>query len=236
MDTVPEFDEPALTRATVTTSVNHLDATSPAEREMLRTALQALIDLLFDLYAQLPETGSAAPDFSHDGLLVFPPAYVTRYDRPFVRSAIVAAASLGQKMAGASWFDLGSTMEEILFGTIMESVQNTDIEIGDVFDDLEDSIFQDLDYELLFSPQFDGIENGASAERYAFANLRYDEWFLPFPNTSYLNYYFADPRVLDETGEHRLFDPNAGSAALRYAVADDGDEGDAGDEPVDAAR
>jgi hypothetical protein len=208
-------------RATVTTSVNHLDATSPAEREMLRNALASLIDLLFDLYAALPADGPAPADLRHDGLMVFPPAYVGRYDRPFVRRAIVAAASLGQKLAAPGWFDLGSTMEEILFGTIMESVQNTDIEIGDVFDDLEETVFQDLDYELLFSPQFDGIENDEFRERYAFANLRFDEWFAPFPNTSFLNYYFDDPRALAEPVEHRLYDPNAGDAALAYGLADD---------------
>jgi hypothetical protein len=213
-----------IARATVTTSVNHLDATSPAEREMLRSALSSLIDLLFDLHAALPESGPAPAGFKHDGLMVFPPAYVGRYDRPFVRRAIVAAASLGQKLAGPGWFDLASTMEEILFGTIMESVQNTDIEIGDVFDDLEESVFQDLDYELLFSPQFDGIENDEFAERYAFANLRFDEWFAPFPNTSLLNYYFEDPRALNEPVEHHLFDPNAADAALSYALADDDEE------------
>jgi hypothetical protein len=218
-----EFSE-RLERATVTTSVNHLDATSPAEREIVRAALQALIDLLFDLYAALPPSGPPPPDFAHDGLLTFPPAYVQRYDRPFVRRAIVAAASLGQKLAGPGWFDLSSTMEEMLFGTIMESVQNTDVEIGDVFDDLEDSVFQDLDYELLFDAQFDGIENDASNERYAFANLRFEQWFDPFPNTSFLNYYFNDPRVVAEPVEHKLYDPNA-DEALGYGIASDDDDG-----------
>jgi hypothetical protein len=224
VETDSELPGERISRATVTTSVNHLDATSPAEREMLRSALGSLIDLLFDLYAALPASGPAPAGFAHDGLMVFPPAYIGRYDRPFVRRAIVAAAGLGQKLAGPGWFDLASTMEEILFGTIMESVQNTDIEIGDVFDDLEETVFQDLDYELLFSPQFDGIENDEFRERYAFANLRFDEWFAPFPNTSLLNYYFADPRALAEPVEHRLFDPNAGDAALTYALAEDDDD------------
>jgi len=113
----------------------------------------------------------------------------------------------------------------MLFGTIMETVQNADIDIGDVFDDLEESAFQDLDYEMLFNAQLDGIENGAMREQYAFANLRFDEWFLPFPNTSFLNYYFSDPRVLAEPVEHRLYDPTAGDAALSYAMADDDEEG-----------
>jgi hypothetical protein len=217
--------EGEIDRATVTTSVNHLDATSPAERETLRHALQALIDLLFDLYEALPASGPAAADFRHDGIMIFPPAYVGRYDRPFVRRAIVAAASLGQKLAGHGWFDLGSTMEEMLFGTIAESVQNTDIEIGDVFDDLEESVFQDLDYEMLFNAQFDGIENDATRDRYAFANLKFDEWFEPFPNTSFLNYYFNDARVLSEPVEHRLYDPNAADAALAYGIAGDDEDG-----------
>jgi hypothetical protein len=215
-----DLDKP-IGRATVATSVNHLDATSAAERETLRTALQALIDLLFDLYEALPLGGPAPADFRHEGLLVFPPAYVSRYDRPFVRRAIVAGASLGQKLSGPGWFDLASTMEEMLFGTIMETVQNADIEIGDVFDDLEETAFQDLDYEMLFNAQFDGIENDASREQYAFANLRFEEWFLPFPNTSFLNYYFSDPRAIAERVEHHLYDPNAGEAALSYALADD---------------
>jgi hypothetical protein len=218
----PEPDsEGPIERATVATSVNHLDATSPDERAMLRTALQALIDLLFDLYEALPASGPAPADFKHDGLMAFPPAYIARYDRPFVRRAIVAAASLGQKLSGPGWFDLASTMEEMLFGTIMESVQNTDVEIGDVFDDLEESVFQDLDYEMLFDAKFDGIENDAMRERYAFANLQFDEWFKPFPNTSHLNYYFPDERVLGDPIEHRLYDPNAGDAALIYDIAGD---------------
>jgi hypothetical protein len=221
----PDTSGDAIERATVTTSVNHLDATSSAERATLRGALQALIDLLFDLYEALPSSGPAPADLRHEGLLVFPPAYVSRYDRPFVRRAIVAAASLGQKLSGPGWFDLASTMEEILFGTIMETVQNADIDIGDVFDDLEESAFQDLDYEMLFNAQFDGIENDAMREQYAFANLRFDEWFLPFPNTSFLNYYFNDPRVLVEPVDHRLYDPNAGESALTYAMAGDEDDG-----------
>ena len=221
MESDPGWTELRLERATVTTSVNHLDATTPAEREMLRSALQSLIDLLFDLYAALPASGPAPAGFTHDGLMTFPPAYVGRYDRPFVRRAIVAAASLGQKLAGHAWFDLGSTMEEMLFGTIMESVQNTDIEIGDVFDDLEESAFQDLDYEMLFNAQFDGIENDALREKYAFANLQFDEWFKPFPNTSFLNWYFDDPRALAEPVERKLYDPNALGEALAYGIDED---------------
>gem|GEM_PF-2676673 len=224
MDIDQENSGEAIERATVATSVNHLDATSSAERATLQVALQAVVDLLFDLYEALPPNGPAPADFRHEGLLVFPPAYVSRYDRPFVRRAIVAAASLGQKMSAPGWFDLASTMEEILFGTVMETVQNADIEIGDVLDDLEESVFQDLDYEMLFNAQFDGIENDAMREQYAFANLRFEEWFLPFPNTSFLNYYFNDPRALTEPVEHRLYDPNAGESALTYALA--GDEGD----------
>ena len=73
---------------------------------MLRSALAALIDLLFDLHAALPASGPPPPGFAHDGLMVFPPAYIGRYDRPFVRRAIVSAVSLGQKLAGPGWFDL----------------------------------------------------------------------------------------------------------------------------------
>jgi hypothetical protein len=207
VDTDPAWSELNLERATVTTSVNHLDATSPAERAILRTALQALIDLLFDLYAVLPPTGPAPAGLEHDGLMVFPPAYLDRYDRPFVRRAIVAAASLGQKLAGHGWFDLSSRLEEIVFGTIMESVQNTDIEIGDVFDDLEDSAFQNLDYELLFNAQTPATENITA-------------WFEPLPDASFLNYYFDDPRVLTEPVEHRLYDPNAPEGALEYGIDD----------------
>ena len=225
MDTEPEFFiDDVVDRATVTTSVNHLDATTPDERKILQSALQALIDLLFDFYEALPPSGPAPAGFAHDGMMVFPPAYVSRYDRPFVRKAIVAAASLGQKMSGHGWFDLSSTMEEMLFGTMLESVQNTDVEIGDVFDDLEETIFQDLDYEMLFNAQFDGIENHPAPERYAFANLKFDEWFQPFPNTSFLNYYFEDPRAMTEAVEHHLYDPNAGDSSVTYGVTGDADE------------
>ena len=212
MEDDPNWSELKLERATVTTSVNHLDATSPAEREILRTALRALIDLLFDLYALLPESGPPPAGLQHDGLMVFPPAYVAQYDRPFVRRAIVSAVSLGQKLSGPGWFDLSSTMEQIIFGTIMESVQNTDIDIGDVFDDLEESAFQDLAYEKLFDAHHE--PNG---------DVR--AWFAPFPNASFLNYYLDDARVLGDPLEHRLYDPNAEDEELLYGIAEDEEPG-----------
>jgi len=44
----------------------------------------------------------------------------------------------------------------------------------------EDDVFEDTDYEFLFQPEADGIEDSAEAARLGISRLRFDEWFTRF--------------------------------------------------------
>jgi hypothetical protein len=48
------------------------------------------------------------------------------------------------------------------------------------FDLLRETAFEVEDYALLFDPQRDGIEDSEHVQRLGMANVRYDDWFMPF--------------------------------------------------------
>jgi hypothetical protein len=52
--------------------------------------------------------------------------------------------------------------------------------------------FQDTDFELLFKPAYDGIEDADETAHLAIANLGFDDWFKPFLNAPGVHPYAAD--------------------------------------------
>ena len=51
--------------------------------------------------------------------------------------------------------------------------------------------FQDADFEILFNPQFDGMEEDESVAHLALANLRFKDWFTPFQDEVPVHPYVA---------------------------------------------
>ena len=45
---------------------------------------------------------------------------------------------------------------------------------------LEDLLFDDMDYELLYDPAHDGIEEDPAAQPPGMASMRFTDWFRPF--------------------------------------------------------
>jgi len=61
------------------------------------------------------------------------------------------------------------------------------LEMDDIdadFGAFEDAIYQDLDFEFLYEPELDGIEDGKLGAELGTGNLRFSEWFKPFINAS----------------------------------------------------
>ena len=81
---------------------------------------------------------------------------------------------------------LSCVAEELaLYALIKEAEAHMEIqELAYDFGDFEDVAFQDLDFEWLYDPKFDGIEDSALANELAMANLRFEDWFKPFDNAS----------------------------------------------------
>ncbi len=56
------------------------------------------------------------------------------------------------------------------------------------FSAFEDLLFPDLDYEFLFRPEWDGIEDSEIAEADGMF-LRFDQWFIPYASSGWVHPY-----------------------------------------------
>ncbi len=52
------------------------------------------------------------------------------------------------------------------------------------FGAFEDAIYQDMDFEYLYEPEADGIEDSELGAELGIGNLRFSDWFKPFINAS----------------------------------------------------
>jgi len=67
---------------------------------------------------------------------------------------------------------------------------------------VEDSLFEDLDHEMLYDPALDGISNDPECASLGIADLDVAAWFVPFFDRT-VNPYAAD----DDTGPVALSGP-----------------------------
>ena len=56
-----------------------------------------------------------------------------------------------------------------------------------------EAAFQDTDFELLFDPRWDGLEEDEAVSHLAMANLRFEDWFRPFRDEIPVHPYIAEP-------------------------------------------
>lgn len=89
-------------------------------------------------------------------------------------------------------------------------------------DDVYEEAFQDTDFEFLFDPRFDGIDESELAEFSSMANLRFEDWFTPFANVRYVHPYVAAAPPLRVVGSREPFavgsDMRRGAFPLRRSV------------------
>jgi hypothetical protein len=130
--------------------------------------------------------------------LYLPDRFANRYGPLFVKKFAVALVSVGMKMALGESISLSSTAEELAFYAILEAGK-TDVESGEAGDcdeerleDFAHLVYEDTDFKMLFSGQFDGIEDSALGRSMGVANLDFERWFVPFRDDA------LHPYVIDE--------------------------------------
>ena len=145
-----------------------------SHREALHSALCLLSDDFFaDAEGQAPLLA---------GLL--PRAYLARYNEGFLRKWFVTVSTVGYKLAQAQPPSplLSCTAEELALRALVDEAKELlDQEgIEADFGLFEDDVFEDVDYEFLFRPETDGIEDSATGASLGISRLRFDEWFTRF--------------------------------------------------------
>src|SRR5581483_11268377 len=95
-----------------------------------------------------------------------PPMYAASYDYGFIRDFHVCVLTVIYKLA-VPWAGLASVAEQLAMNAILRSA-DTQIavksEMGEDTSDIDasdlwDLAFDDLDFEILFKPELDGLQN-----------------------------------------------------------------------------
>ena len=215
-----DFEQKTYERVTIT--ANPFDYASIAERKAIRLASQSLIGLLFEAYDGVVANGG--PFRQHADARLFeafdllPQAYIHGYDREFMKKCVACAISLGHKLTGPTLFDLSCTMEEILFYCVRQIAEDQSPRVTlKVLSEWNDSLNQDLDFEMLYEPGLDGFQDDPAFAHLRLVSLKLGEWFEPFGNVSLLNPYFDDNRALAKAPlAHPFYDATMSGDSLDY--------------------
>jgi hypothetical protein len=152
------------------------------------------VDQLFEDLATLREqpshaTVASAPDelfWVLDGL---PSRYANRYDVLFVQELIVAMIDVTRRFT-EGWEPLACVGQELSLRLVLDQAEvqleltEADATVG-VPDNwralVEETLFEDLDHEMLYDPSLDGIEDDPEIlGALAAAPMGFADWFRPF--------------------------------------------------------
>jgi len=172
----------------------YTDEELPKDHEQaLRFATDLLVDdffvdirLLLDDQADAPFAGMSMADY-------LPPKYLSRYTPQFAKRFLTCLLTVAWKLWAPGIHHLACVGEELALAAIIDRARYVleDEGIEPDFSGLAECAFEDKDFEWLFEPELDGIEDTSMGRMLAIANLHFDEWFKPFRETNPVHPYVA---------------------------------------------
>ncbi|MEZ0362324.1 hypothetical protein ACAG26_01275 [Mycobacterium sp. pUA109] len=152
-------------------------------RAALFTAAVILIDELFMDHERLTGSKRVADTEPMFVLDEFPQVFHRKMDGQIAQKLIVAAVDLTTQLT-AGWDGPRCVAEELLFHCLLNRVERVadskQVDLpGNWRPEVEQYLLQDLDYQLLYLPQFDGIESNPP-EGMGMANMDISHWFDSF--------------------------------------------------------
>lgn len=170
-----------------------LDATilTDVQRQALHAAVVLLID---DAFESLRVDGSLEESSIASYL---PPRFRHRYTELTFRGLLVALIEVGGRLARTDTPQLRCLAEVLALHIVVEHADVWFESQGHPlpsWGDYEDLAFEDADFELLYQPEWDGIEDPPSevARSLGMVNLHPDDWFSPFRQDEPVHPYLAD--------------------------------------------
>ena len=164
-------------------------------RRALKTACDILVEEFMEEYSEIEEGDLP---FAESSLGFFlPRKHRLRYEPLFAKRFFTCILVVAWKLAQAHPPEplLACTAEELaLRALITQAVSVLELqELDHDFGPFEDVAFEDLDHEILYAPELDGVETGKSAKALGYAFLEFDSWFRPFKSaTSAVHPYVVD--------------------------------------------
>ena len=159
------------------------DELTPVQREALYRAARQLTDLFLDDLRKLARREVAFADT--DMAEYLPRKHLGRYNLSFAERFLVCILTVVWKLREPGMHWLACTAEELALRAIIEEARTLVLadpgldEAEADFGSFESVAFEDWDFEMLFDPAYDGVED-ASDPREDVVNLRFEEWFEPF--------------------------------------------------------
>ena len=138
-----------------------------------------------------------------------PRTYLPRYDLLFAKAFVICVSTVVWKLQSPDQQELACVAEELALSAIVGQAQallemrGQQVNIGDVYEEA----FQDTDFEFLFDPSFDGIEESGIADYRRLANLRFEDWLKPFANVPHVHLYVADAPARSRGRRPRMVGP-----------------------------
>jgi hypothetical protein len=123
-----------------------------------------------------------------------PQKHLLRFDAGFARCFLVCLVAVAGKLADRDPHVLGSVAEEMALAAILDEAEAI-LETSGGHADMRavaQSAFQDADFEILFNPELDGLEEDESIAHLALTNLRFKDWFTPFRDEVPVHPYVAE--------------------------------------------
>lgn len=155
----------------------------PDHAYALRAAVHELIDELCEDVAALLEAPERIEEASMSRYL--PRCYRGRYSPLFAKRFLMSTAAVAWKLAQPQWHPLACIAEELALNTMVRKAEAFLEDQGMKADFVlfQDSALEDLDFEVMFEPAWDGYAEETS--------LAFEYWFSPFRDDEPTHPYFA---------------------------------------------
>lgn len=167
----------------MTISINEDFRLNKVQMKYLKDSLIIIIDeLVEDINGLL--NGEPWSETNIYWLSYFPEQFKHHYDVNFVKQILDTAMAVYYKLTDKEFqWTLNSVAEElVLNGAVNKAIGNAEIEGIELDEcDFYDNLFFDLDFEMLFNPELDGIEDDvALTTNLGISNLSFKDWFKPY--------------------------------------------------------
>ncbi|BAU95232.1 hypothetical protein N24_0970 [Corynebacterium suranareeae] len=174
--------------------VDSPDADFDYTADVIRGALVvASLQMIDELFSDLRLLERKYSDDVNEAILIedtmvlcgLPRRYAHRYDILFTQRFLMAVADVSSSMTNG-WIPLPTVAHQMAFNlllnnaeAVVDALAASDDRIVPIWREIMDTaLFRDRDFELLYDPRFDGVEDvHDSVKRYE--NLNFDDWFTP---------------------------------------------------------
>lgn len=171
-----------------------IGGTASLPKRIQRALGDAAVIVLDEFLEDLASLGRGEP-FAQTAMAdALPRKYLPRYNILFAKEFVVCVSTVVWKLQSPDPQDLACVAEELALNAIIQQagvnleLQGREADLDDVYEEA----FQDTDFEFLFDPKFDGIEESEMADWLRMANLRFEDWFKPFANVPFVHPFVAD--------------------------------------------